>query len=95
VNLEGFSRTRGLDVELFFLFEALRMMRKVGVGIGKRVRHIALLCGSRNRGIDVVGGMMYSEAPRWSSVVLLHFSDQTYLYGRPYQAELHNNDSVP
>jgi hypothetical protein len=59
VNLEGFSRTRGLDFESFFWFEALRIVRKVEEGIGRRVRHIALLCGSRNRGIDAVRGMIY------------------------------------
>jgi hypothetical protein len=59
VNLDGFSRTRGLDFELevFFLFEALRIARDVDEGFGRRVRHIAPLCGSRNRGIEVVGGM--------------------------------------
>ena len=69
LNFEGFSRTRGLDFELFFLFEALRIVREVGVGIESRVRHIELLCGSRNRGIDAVGGMVYGEAPGWSSGV--------------------------
>lgn len=77
-NLEGFSRTRGFDVECFFLLETLRMEREVEVGTERRVRHIALRCGSRNRGIDVVGGIAYSEAPRWSSVVLSRSSDPTF-----------------
>jgi hypothetical protein len=63
-NLDGFSRTRGFDVEFFFLLETLRIVREVEVGTGRRVRHIAPRCGSRNRGIDVVGGIAYSEAPR-------------------------------
>ncbi len=57
--MDGFSRTRGLDFELevFFLFEAFRIVRVVDEGFGKRVRQIGPLCGSRNRGIEVVGGM--------------------------------------
>jgi len=60
VNLEGFSRTRGLEfeVDVFFLFEALRIVRDVEEGVERRVRHIAPLCGSRNRGIEVVGDML-------------------------------------
>jgi hypothetical protein len=77
-NLEGFSRTRGFDVEFFFLLEALRIVREVEVGIERRVRHMAPRCGSRNRGIDVVGGIAYSETPRRSSVVLFHSSDPTF-----------------
>ena len=72
------SRTTGFDLLVFFLFEALRMVREDEVGVERRVRHIALLCGSRNRGMGVVGGMVYYEAPRWSSVVLSHSSDQTF-----------------
>jgi hypothetical protein len=82
VNLEGFSRTRGFDfdfefefefeLKFFFLLEALRIVREVEVGIERRVRQIALLCGSRNRGIEVVGGMVYSESSRGSTVVSFH-----------------------
>lgn len=63
VNLEGFSSTSGFDFEFefFFWFEALRIVWEVEAGIERRVRHIALLCGSRNRGIEVVGGIEYSE----------------------------------
>jgi len=63
VNLEGFSSTNGFDFEFefFFWFEALRIVRDVEAGIERRVRHIALLCGSKNRGIEVVGGIEYSE----------------------------------
>jgi hypothetical protein len=65
VNLEGFSRTRGFELFLGALFgalfgalrEALRMVRGVEGDAERRVRHNALLCGSRNRGIDVGGGI--------------------------------------
>ncbi len=64
-NLEGCARTSGFDLlECFFLFEALRIVREVEAGIARRVRQIALPCGSRNRGIDAVGGMVYGEALR-------------------------------
>jgi hypothetical protein len=96
-NLDGFSRTRGFDVEFFFLLEALRIVREIEVGTERRVHHMAPRCGSRNRGIDVVGGIAYSEALRWSSLVLSHSSDPTFkiLYGSPYQAKLHTNIFVP
>lgn len=61
MNLEGFSRTRGFELFLGALFgalrEALRMVRGVEGDAERRVRHNALLCGSRNRGIDVGGGI--------------------------------------
>jgi hypothetical protein len=82
-NLEGFSRTGGFDVEFFFLLEALRIVREVEVGIERRVRHMAPRCGSRNRGIDVVGGIAYSETPSRSSVVLSHSYDPTTSFKVP------------
>jgi len=57
--LVGFSRTRGFELFFDAFFEALRIVMQLEAGVDRRVRHIALLCGSRNRGIDVVGGIVF------------------------------------
>jgi hypothetical protein len=98
VNLEGFSSTSGFDFEFefFFWWEALRIVRDVEAGIERRVRHIALLCGSKNRGIEVVGGIEDSERlQEGGSVVLFHFSDEAFkiLVRRPPPAKLHTASS--
>ena len=98
MNLEGFSRTSGFDFEFefFFWFEALRILRDVEAGIERRVRHIALLCGSKNRGIEVVGGIEYSQRLQEGALWCCSTSPirpSKILVRRPPPAKLHTASS--
>ncbi len=56
----GFSRvgTLGGFLGVGALLEALRIVNKVKDEVVTRVRHMAPLCGRRNRGMGVVGGIV-------------------------------------
>jgi hypothetical protein len=59
----GFSRTSGLEGAFAAGFgvcflEALRIMCEVVDGVGRRARQIAPPCGRRNRGMEIVDGMV-------------------------------------
>jgi hypothetical protein len=91
VNLDGFSRTRGFELFLGALCEALRIVRAVDVDVERRVRHNALPWGKRNRGI-VVGGILGETRDGARS---MRPTNRNISYGDLQRADLDASNSVP